>query len=497
MIRDYSPFSYKLGDTMLELKDVKVEIAKAVESRKERFWKISDAIWTYAELGLEEHKSAKLLADTLETAGFRVERGVAGMPTAFVASWSQGTGKPVIGFLGEYDALPMLSQKGGSTRKDPVVAGGPGHGCNHNTMCTMQALAISSLKEIMEKGGLNGTLKIFGCPAEEMLVSRPYMVRTGLFQGIDAVIDCHGDSMFKAQYGMEGLAMYSLIVTFRGKAAHAGAFPHLGRSAADAVELMHAGTERMREHLADTQRTHWVTTEGGEAPNVVPARASTWYFARNVDERVEDHFQWILECAKGAALMTRTTYEVRVLTAIHQRFYNQALAELIFENIKAIGKPEYTEEEEIYAKSLQESAGLPVVGMEYELGLSFPGATPYVGGSSDVGDVTLVAPTAGFRFPVAVPGASPHTWVVASSGITSIAHKGITAGAKVSASSAYDLITSRESLAKVRAEFEELARKRPYKSFLPEDAQPPLGWNKALMEKYGSVMETFYIHPSP
>lgn len=479
------------------LGEEKREIAKAVESRQEKFWKVSDAIWTYAELGLEEYKSSKLLADTLETAGFRVERGVAGMPTAFVASWSRGTGKPIIGFLGEFDALPMLSQKGGSAQKDPVVPGGPGHGCNHNTMCTMQALAVTALREVMEKSGMNGTLKVFGCPAEEILVSRPYMVRAGLFKGVDAVIDCHGDSMFKAQWGMEGLAMYSFIVTFRGKTAHAGAFPWLGRSAADAVELMHAGTERMREHLPDAQRTHWVTTEGGEAPNVVPDRASTWYFARNLDERVEDHFQWILDCAKGAALMTRTTYEVGVLTAIHQRFYNRALAELIFENIKTVGKPEYTKEEEAYARALQESAGLPVVGMEYALGVSSPGATPYTGGSSDVGDVTLVAPTAGFRFPVGVPGAVPHTWVVASSGPTSIAHKGITTGAKVSAFSAYDLIMRGDSLTQVRAEFEEMARIRPYKSFLPDEALPPLGWNRALMEKYREAMEPFYLHPSP
>jgi aminobenzoyl-glutamate utilization protein B len=253
----------------------------------------------------------------------------------------------------------------------------------------------------------------------------------------------------------------------------------------------------MREHLPDGQRTHWVTTEGGEAPNVVPDRASTWYFARNLDERVEDHFQWILDCAKGAALMTRTTYEVRVSTAIHQRFYNRALAELIFENIKAVGKPEYTKEEEAYARALQESAGLPVVGMEYALGVSSPGATPYTGGSSDVGDVTLVAPTAGFRFPVGVPGAVPHTWVVASSGPTSIAHKGITTGAKVSAFSAYDLITRGDSLTQVRAEFEEMARIRPYKSFLPDEALPPLGWNRALMEKYREAMEPFYLHPSP
>jgi aminobenzoyl-glutamate utilization protein B len=473
----------------------KMEIARTVESKQEKFWRISDAIWSYAELGLEEYRSSKLLAETLEEAEFQVNRGVAGMPTAFVATWSHGTGRPVIGFLGEYDALPMLSQKAGSPQKDPVVPGAPGHGCNHNTMCTMQALAVISLKEIMGKKGLNGTLRVFGSPGEELLVSRPYMVRAGLFKDTDTVIDCHGDSVFKSMYGMEGLAMYSFIVTFRGKTAHSGASPWLGRSATDAVELMHAGTERMREHLPDSQRTHWVTTEGGEAPNVVPDRASTWYFTRSLDESVEDNYKWILDCAKGASLMTQTTYEVKVLTAIHQRFHNKTLAELLFENIKAVGRPEYTNEEVAYAKALQKQAGLPVKGMEYPMELSSPETATYRGGSSDVGDVTLVVPTAGFRFPVAVPGAPVHSWVVASSGTTSIAHKGITAGAKVSAFSAFDLLRNRDMLTKIKAEFEELARVRPYRTFLPENAQPPLGWNAPLMEKYRSAMEPFYVKP--
>ena len=182
----------------------KLAIAKAVESRQEKFWKISDAIWSYAELGLEEYRSSKLLADTIEAAGFKVDRGVAGMPTAFVATWSHGSGRPIIGFLGEYDALPMLSQKAGVPKKDPLVPGAPGHGCSHNTMCTAQALTVITLKEFMEKKGLSGTLKLFGSPAEEILTSRPFMVRAGLFEGIDVVLDCHGDSAFQVAYGMEG-----------------------------------------------------------------------------------------------------------------------------------------------------------------------------------------------------------------------------------------------------------------------------------------------------
>jgi len=479
---------------MAAMDSEKLDISKEIESRQEKFWRISDAIWSYAELGWQEFKSSKLLADTLEEAGFRVDRGVAGMPTAFVATWSYGTGKPVIGFLGEYDALPMLSQKAGSPTYDPVVRGAPGHGCSHNTMGAMQALTVIALKEVMMRNGINGTLKLFGCPAEEVFGSRPYMIRAGLFKDVDVVIDCHGDGQYRVAYGAEGNAAYSFIVNFRGKTAHAAGEPWRGRSALDAVELMHAGTERMREHLPTSQRTHWIITEGGEAPNVVPDRAGTWYFIRDTDEQIEDIFKWVVDCAKGAALMTQTAYELHVVGAIHQRFSNRVLAELIFENIKLVGKPEYTKEEEAYAKALQQEAGMPVKGLDYAMAITNP-ETFFRASSSDVGDVTLVAPTASFRFPVRVPGSASHHWAVTSAAATSIAHKGITAGAKVTAFSAYDILMKPDQFKRIREEFEELAGKRPYMSFLPEGAKPFLDLNAELMEKYRGTMEQFYIDP--
>lgn len=470
-------------------------LAEEIEAQQEKFWRISDAIWSYAELGFQEWKSSALLAQTLEAAGFQVTRGVAGMPTAFVATWSHGSGKPAIGFLGEFDALPTLSQKAGCPTPDPLIPGAPGHGCSHNTMGTMQVLAMISLQKIMERENLSGKLRFYGSPAEELLASRPYMIRAGLFQDVDVVLDCHGDSGFRVQYGMEGTAMFSFIVTFFGKTAHAGSFPWMGRSAADAVELMHAGTERMREHLPTTQRIHWVTLEGGEAPNVVPDRAATWYYVRDIDENVEGHFQWVLDCARGAALMTQTRYEMKVLGAVHQRFGNQTLAQRVFQNIEAVGKPLYSAEEESYARALQQAAGYPVIGMEYPLQILSPDREPLRGGSSDVGDVTLVAPTVTLRFPTRVPGSTSHHWTVVSAGATSIAHKGITAGAKVAAFSAYDLLTQPDLLAKVRAEFEELRRKRPYRSFLPPDVEPPLDQYRALMEKYRDAMKPYYRDP--
>jgi len=256
---------------------------------------------------------------------------------------------------------------------------------------------------------------------------------------------------------------------------------------------MHAGTERMREHLPVTHRIHWVILEGGEAPNVVPDRASTWYFIRDLDENLESNYRWVLDCAKGAALMTQTTYDVKFLTAIHQRFCNKALAELIFENIQALGKPEYSEQEEAFAKEMQEKNGYPVNGLDYEIKLASPESRPFRAGSSDVGDVTLIAPTATIRYPAKVPGSPFHHWTATSSSNTSFAHKGITAGAKAAVLTAYDLIIRPELLTQIRSEFETLNKERPYKSFLPDDANPPIGWNTELMEKYRNKMEPFYL----
>jgi len=480
---------------MVTIDPEKARILQVVESKEEKFWRISDAIWSYAELGLEEHKSSKLLADTLEEAGFKVDRGVAGMPTAFVASWSHGTGKPVIGFLAEYDALPMLSQKAGVPMQDPLVPGAPGHGCGHNTMGAMQALTVVAMQEVIAKRGLNCTLKYFGSPAEEMLVSRPYMIRAGLFKDVDVVIDCHSSDKFKTSYGTSGAGMYSFVVSFRGRTAHSGANPWLGRSATDAVELMHAATERMREHTPVTQRTHWVTLEGGEAPNVVPDYASTWYFIRDIDKNLEDRFNWVMDCAKGAALMTQTTYEVKVLTAVHQLHGNKALAELIFRNIKAVGKPKYTEKEETFAKALQENTKSPLKGLDYAVELIDTEKEEYKGGSSDVGDVTLVAPCATIGFPTRIPGDFPgHHWAVVASGISSFAHKGIAAGAKVACCTTYDLLTRSELLAQISSEFKAFSKEHPYKTFLPDTAQPPLGWNANLMAQYRGKLEKFYIN---
>ncbi|MFC1512227.1 amidohydrolase [Candidatus Latescibacterota bacterium] len=461
----------------------------------EKYGKISDAIWSLPELGLQEFKSSKILSDNLEQAGFTVERNLAGMPTCFVASY--GSGKPVIGILGEYDALPMISQKGRVPTQDPVIDGAPGHGCGHNTMCTAASAAAVAVKNAMDKFGIRGTIKVFGSPAEETLISRPYMIRAGLFEGVDVVIDNHSSDGFSTSYGTSGNAMFSTIFTFKGKTAHGASAPWSGRSALDAVELMNVATNYLREHLFYTYRMHYVITEGGEAPNVVPDRASVWYFVRNTDDRVEEMYERVINCAKAAALATDTELvNIQCLTAIHQRHNNKSLAELFQKNIELVGMPEWSEEEHEFAKALQEELGREVEGMPTEAdSLNTPSGRFVGGGSSDVGDVTLIAPTATIRFPGRSPGAISHHWSTVSSNHGSAAWKGLNAGAKAMAASAIDLLINPEELKKIQEEFEEYEKEHPYKPFLPEDAVPPLNINEELMNKWRPLMEKQSVDP--
>ncbi|MBN2244795.1 MAG: amidohydrolase [Candidatus Aminicenantes bacterium] len=458
----------------------------------EEFGAISDTIWSYAELGMQEFNSSKLLADKLEAAGFTVERGMAGMPTCFVASY--GSGKPVIGILGEFDALPMLSQKGRVPYQDPVIDGAPGHGCGHNTMCTAASAAAIAVKNAMDKYGIEGTIRVYGSPAEETLISRPYMVRAGLFSDVDAVIDNHSSGGFSTSYGKGGNAIFSTVFTFRGKTSH-GASPWGGRSALDAVEIMNVATNYLREHLFYTQRLHYVIVEGGEAPNVVPDMAKVWYFVRNSDERLEEMYQRVINCAEAGALAAGVELEsIRCYSAAHQRVANKAMAQILQKNIELVGMPEWTEEENEYAKALQKELKKEESGMPTEVGKLSNEERFFVGGgSSDVAEVSRVCPLATVRFPGQVPGSIGHHWSLVSCNYGSTAWKGLNAGAKVMAAAAIDLMIDPKMLKEVRTEFEAFIAENPYKPFLPEESEPPLDLNRELMKKWRPLMEKYYI----
>jgi len=511
---------------------------------RQKLAEINEAIWSYAELGLEEYNTANLLVNYLEKEGFTVEKGVAGMPTAFVASFSNGPG-PTIGVLGELDALPMLSQEEGNPDHAPVTkvkgAIAPGHACTHNAMGTAAAGTVVAVKRAMEEGGFTGTIKMFGSPAEETVISRPFMVNAGLFDGVDVVIDNHGGAGFGTSYGVASNCEWSFSVTFFGKTAHSAGAPWVGRSALDAVQIMNVSTEYLREHFHYTSRLHYVITEGGEAPNVVPDRATTWYYVRNSDKLIKSDFERVLNCAKAAALATDTRMEITPYTAIHQCYRNEALANLLQENIKMVGMPEWTEEEQAFTKALQRAVGAEENGLPDDSAIEAKpeGPSPVFvgGGSSDIGEVSLVAPLASLRFPASVPGAIGHHWTTTAVTGSSIAHKGIVAGAQVMAVSAIALLTNPDKVAEIRKEFRTMQEEHfynykndgkalildengnaqfesylPYlfdragryefdpkngKFFVPEgkEVAPPLGFLSEQMAKYRGEMAKNYKTP--
>ena len=474
---------------------------------EKKYAEIINAIWSYAELGLEEYNSAALLTSVLEDEGFKVERGVAGMPTAFVASFSNGDG-PTIGILGEYDALAELSQVSGSGLEDPIVPGAPGHGCTHNTMGTAAAATVVAVKEAMTKGKFTGTIKMFGSPAEETLIARPYMVKAGLFDEVDVVIDNHGGSNFGSSYGKSGNALFSFEVKFNGTTAHSGSSPWLGRSALDAVIIMEVAENFLREHIYYSARIHSSITNGGGQPNVVPGEASIWYFIREDDSRIIDLFNRTINNAKAAALATGTTYEIIPYSAIHQRYSNQAVAELLQSNINKVGYPVWTQEAIDLAKKFQAEAGKPVIGLN-----TVPAATPSGpaavftgGGSSDVAEVTMVVPTASVNFPSSIPGDISHHWTRTAGTRTVIAHEGTMAGAKVMAISAIEMMTNPKLVDEIKINFEASKKQYPilekYESYLDvlfkeagKPIAPPLGFMYEEMSKYRPAMSEFYETP--
>ena len=436
---------------------------------KKKLAEINDAIWSYAELGLEEYNTAYLLINYLEKEGFTVEKGVAGMPTAFVASFSNGPG-PVIGVLGELDALPMLSQEEGNASHAPVTevndAIAPGHGCTHNTMGTAAAGTVVAVKQAMEAGGFTGTIKMFGSPAEETVISRPFMVNAGLFNGVDVVIDNHGGNGFGASHGVSSNTEWSFSVTFTGKTAHSAGAPWVGRSALDAVQIMNVSTEYLREHFHYTSRLHYVITEGGEAPNVVPDRATTWYYVRNSDKLIKSDFERVLNCAKAAALATDTKMEVTPYTAIHQCYRNEVLANMLQDNIKKVGMPEWTAEEHAFAKGIQKAVGEEEVGLPDDSVITDKpegAASVFVGGgSSDIGEASLVVPLSTVRFPIISPGAIGHHWTSTAFSGSTVAHKGIVAAAQVMAISAIELLTDADKVAEIKGDFRKMQEEHFY-----------------------------------
>ena len=426
---------------------------------------ISDQIWSFAETALKEYKSSDLLIKTLENSGFEVERGVAGMPTAFTASY--GKGIPVIGILAEYDALPGLSQKV-STQKNPLMNGAPGHGCGHNLFGTGSVGGALAVKFVMEKFNLKGKIILFGCPAEETVVGKTYMARAGIFNELSASIAWHPSQKTKVKTG-SSLALNNFKVSFFGQTAHAAGDPWKGRSALDAIELMNMGLNYLREHIPATARIHYVILNGGKAPNVVPDYSHAWYYVRDIDRKsVEDIHKRVLNIIKGASLMTDTEYKLEFVTAVHSILPNITGSKAMQKNLEKIGPPKFTEEEIEFAKKIQASCGKEKSGLSVKIE-PFDLNPVKGGGSTDVAEVSRITPTVQLNvacMPLNIPG---HSWAVVSSSGHSTGHKGMIVAAKVIALTALDFLNDTDLLKRVRDEFQKRTRGDRYQTPLPPE----------------------------
>ncbi len=461
---------------------------KWIENNKEKVIDIGQKIWEYAEVGLQEHKSSKLLAEVLEEHGFEIEYGVAGMPTAFVAKY--GSGSPKIGLLAEYDALPHLSNKA-IPEQEPLKEDAPGHGCGHNIYGSAVMAAAIGLKEEIDTNDLEGTIIFYGCPAEETLVGKVYMAREGLFDDLDLSLTWHPGNYNAVSVGSSN-AMNSVKFNFHGRTAHAAGDPHNGRSALDAVELMNIGVNYLREHVIPTARLHYVITNGGGEPNVVPDKAQVWYYVRAPKRSdVDEIYERVVKIAKGAAMMTGTTMDIEFLSGCYNTLMNHTLAELILESMKEVGPNEWTEEEIEFAKEINETyqPGMKMRAVErYKLDEKYldmylhDEIHPEIigkekkggGGSTDVADVSWITPTAQFNTATSVFGNPGHSWqVVAASGM-GIGQKGSIQAAKILALTVSKLLRDEDLVKKAKEEFKESTKGQPYESPVPEGVEPPL-----------------------
>ena len=434
--------------------------------------RLSMMLWDYSETALREDSSAALLTETLEEAGFTVEAGVAGMPTAFVATY--GSGKPEIGILAEYDALPGVGNAAAPRREARDDGVTRGHGCGHNLFGAASVAGAIALKQTMEQEDLSGTIKLFGTPAEEIVVGKVYMAKAGVFDGLDAVIDWHPGTETEVK-NQSGRAMNNFEVEFFGQAAHAAADPWNGRSALDAVEMMNYGANLLREHVKPTTRIHYVIPNAGQAPNVVPEYAKVWYYVRDVDrESVEQHYDRLLQIAEGAALATATEHKVHLITGVHEYNLNRPLQERVQENIEIVGPPDFTEDEQRFAKTLQRNLEIEEKGFSEDVDSLAAEPEPPSGGSTDVAEVSYIAPTVGFSVATAAQDVPWHSWATTACHGTSGAIKGAVVATKVIALTGIDLLTDAHLLERAKAAFEESTGGEPYESPIPQDQAPPL-----------------------
>ncbi len=445
-------------------------VIQSIDKHQNELTDLSDKIWLYAETALRENKSAKILADYAELQGFVVKRGVAGLPTAFIAEF--GSGKPIIGIMGEYDALPGISQKAQPT-KEGLEAGAAGHGCGHNLFGAGSLGAALAVKELIQQGKLKGTVRFYGTPAEEAVGGKIYMARDGFFDDLDVCLDWHPDTEIAAST-QSSQAMVDFIVEFKGKAAHAAADPWNGRSAVDGLEAFTDGVNMLREHVRPTVRMHYTIVAGGDVPNVVPEYAKIWMWVRDSKRSVvEDVFARVKEIAKGAAIIAGVEAKVTVQTGDYEILVNRTGAGALQKNLEILGPITYTPEETAFAKKIQEVSGGEQTGLDGGIHPLKETAADPVGGSTDVGDISWIVPEITLVATTAPANTAWHGWSVVACGGMSIGHKGLVIASKSLAMTMVDLFEDEKLRRDIRAEFEKRKNGHVYKTYIPQ-GPPPL-----------------------
>jgi aminobenzoyl-glutamate utilization protein B len=479
------------ASALAESETAKVSANEVIERNAEQIAAIGDTVYYFGELGMQEFESAKFIKGVLESIGFTVETGAAGMPTNIWAHW--GTGKPQIVIVSEIDALPGGSQTPGNIERKPLIQGAPGHMEGHNTHAGVAIGAAYGVKQAMQRYNIPGSVAISLGPAEEQLISRPYLVRAGLYKDADIAVLLHIGDNFATGYGLATYAAISAKFTFHGKNAHGAMNPWDGKDAVDAVELMDIGFDKLREHLRPTYRAHRAITAGGIQPNIIPDYGQIWWFVRDANmPAAKETFDKLTKIAEGAALMTGTTMEYRIDAAAWPQLSLKSIADTLQANIDTVGMPQWSEEEQGFARQFQSAMNAKLIGLNTKV--TPLGAQPQVAASDDKGDVSWIVPSAVLYFPASVPGINYHNWPAAVTPTSTIAHKGMVAGSKALAGAILDFLTKPELIKQARAEFDQATTEMKYFDVLPADAKPPLDLNKDTMERYRAEMSKFYLN---
>ena len=478
------------------LDSLKAEAILRIDANAKMAQVMVDKVFSFAELGFQEVETSKYLTDLLESNGFEIEHGISGVPTAWWAKW--GNGKPIIALGSDLDCIPKASQKPGVGYHEPIIEGAPGHGEGHNSGIPLNILAALTVKDLMVENNLSGTLILWPGVAEELVGTKAYFTRDGYFDDIDISIFTHVSNNLSVSYGQaRGTGLISVEYTFEGEAAHAAGAPWRGRSAADAVELMNIGWQYQREHLDPLHRSHSVINNGGDQPNVVPSKASIWYYFRHVTyPKIMEVYERANKMAEGAALMTNTKMSQKILGSAWPRHFNKTIAETMYQNIRSVGLPEWTEKEQLLAMAVQKEVNSPIEkpGLATKLDtIGLPVMRFVSGGSDDIGDISWKLPTVTLRFPSNIPGLQGHHWSNAITMATPIAHKGVVAGAKVQAMTILDFIMKPELVEEAWTYFkEEQGMKTQYIPMVTENDSPAIYLNKEIMDEFRPEMEQYY-----